>query len=183
MRPFAAKGRARFAGFALVGLILTACKGGGGDPEAKSAAADPPEEERPVTLAASDPEAKELMASAAPEASGTSIVAPAAPSDAGAAAPTTPELTLGEGRCQRDSDCVVASTLDPRVSGSHACCSYVCPPGRVVSRALESGIEARHAGACATPPLCPPPAPCPKTDRVLKARCITHRCVGEVTAK
>ena len=94
-------------------------------------------------------------------------------------APLTTEP--GEGTCKTDAECVVSNTLDADVVGDHACCSYICPPGRVVSTEIQRRLDARRAAVCARPKLCPPPAPCPRATKTLTPKCVAGRCVADVT--
>ena len=87
----------------------------------------------------------------------------------------------GEGTCRADADCVVSNALDADVVGDHACCSYICPPGRVVSNDVQRRLDARKAVVCAKPKLCRPSAPCPPATKTLTPKCASGRCVGAVT--
>lgn len=106
--------------------------------------------------------------------------APSAHAAPSSSTPAAPPLEMGEGACLADSDCVVSSALDAASVGVHACCSYICPPGRVVSAKIERTLASRHDAACAKPHKCPPPAPCRKNGKRLTPRCVDGQCAGEV---
>ena len=87
-----------------------------------------------------------------------------------AATPPGPSTVEGEGSCKVDSDCVVASAED--------CCVSTCPPGRVVSSAIDASLrdKAKH---CDPKAVCPAPASCQPTNVMLRPRCDSGHCKGD----
>jgi hypothetical protein len=101
----------------------------------------------------------------------------------GAGMPPNAEVRPGHGARRADADCTNGEFRDFARNGEQGCCTRFCPPGVVISRAIEAEQQVWMEGRCSSVKCSvAPPSPCPAEGfRVtLIPRCERGRCVGEV---
>lgn len=101
----------------------------------------------------------------------------------GPALPPGVEVQPGHGTCRLDADCTNGDFRDFLRQGEQACCTQFCPPGDVISLAIEAEQRGWLRDRCpAVKCSVAPPSPCPSEGFKMKLipRCDRGQCVGEV---